>query len=275
MNFLPQIRQVLLAAGIHTDPDAYLAVFTLATARFGAAAPLIPFLGSDPVPGSVLGALAALFAFVLCPSLSQEITVAPRFDEFLGLLLKEILVGTLIGLLVQIFFSAAEAVGTMAEYIAGLKQMDILFPQNPSASGPLSLLLGQAAIAIYLGAGVHLLLLRAIADSYTVLPLLAPMPTFAPGYNALAVEAGRLSGGFLTTALQIGAPVMFVLVFLRLASNLAIRMSVAFRDDPLQPIGSLAVFGVLMLGAGLIASGLVEHATAAIPVIRQMLLSLR
>jgi flagellar biosynthetic protein FliR len=275
MNLVPEIGQILRAAGVRTEPEVFLTVLALAMARLGAAAPFIPFLGGDPVPGVVVAALAALFALVLCPSLSQELTAAPPFSTFLGLLFKELLVGTLIGLFVQIVFSAVEAAGSMIEYVAGLKPQEILAPQTPAASGPLSVLFGQAAIVIYLSAGVHLLLLRAIADSYVVVPLLGPMPSYGPGFRALALEAGRISVGFLVTAVQIAAPVILVLIFLRLGAHLAMRLAFAGAAmDPLQPVGSLATYGVLFLAAGILAEQIVRQASALLVDLRQLVMSL-
>ena len=251
MNPLSDLRFILPKLGLHTDPDAFLTLFTLAMARTGAALPLIPFLGGRTVPGQVRLGLSILMGILLYPTFAAQSSEVPRFIGYLPLLLKEILAGAVIGLLVQILFAAAEAAGSFIETVAELRPQEFLAPQLQSASGPLSALLGQAAIVLFVTAGVHLLVIRAIADSYTVLPLLS-MPSMQAGALSLAEEVGKVSVSFFIVAFQLAAPILLVLVMIKMASAFMFRMSFArVSSDPFHSAAPLAAYGLLFLGAAI------------------------
>ncbi len=277
MSPVPELRRLLLQLNITADPGQFLAIYTLTIARLGAALPFIPFLGGPTVPGQVRVGLVMLIGIVLYPALSNQLPggQAPDAGLYLALLLKELVVGSLIGVLVQIVFAAVEGAGSLIEFAAELKPQQIQAPQVPAATGPLSSLMGQAAIVIYLSAGLHLIFLRALADSYTVIPL-AAIPRFRPGLVPLAEFAGRITSGFIVTAFQLSAPFILVLALMKIGSNLIFRMSFAgLRADPLQPLGSLAVFGILFLSAGLLSEEILRQALGYLASVRQFVQAIR
>jgi len=276
MNILPEMRDILSRLNIHADPVSFLTVFILIMARIGAAVPFIPFLGGQAVPGNVQVGLITAFAIALYAPLSAGMPgKALGLSEFVVLLVKELLIGVVIGLLVQVVFAAVEAAGGLIEFAAELKQELIFAPQVPTATGPLSSLFGQVAIVVYLTAGVHLALLRALADSYSVIPLLT-VPMFREGFPRLAEEAARISGGFVLVAFQLSAPIILVLAMIKIGSNLVFRVSfAAVRTDPLQPLGVLAAVGVLFMAAGLFREEIVRQAAFYLAEIQRFVLGLR
>jgi flagellar biosynthetic protein FliR len=276
MSALAYIHELLLKLHLTADPQAFLTIFTLAIARIGSALPFIPFLGGDAVPGQVQITLSMLVAGILYPALSSQANgVVPHFPEYVGYLVKEIMIGCLIGIMIKIVFTAVEGAGSLMESAASLKPDEVFAPQLPTATGPLSRFFGQAAIVLYLTAGVHLLFLQALADSYTVVPLLG-FPAFRPGFLPMAELAGKIAGGFITVAFQLAAPVVLLLLLMQIGSNLVFRMSFAgVRQDPLQPLATLALYGSLFLAFALMAGEIVRQSLLYLDQIRGFLRGIR
>jgi flagellar biosynthetic protein FliR len=276
MSALAYIHELLLKLNITTDPQVFLTIFTLAVARIGAALPFIPFLGGDAVPAQVQITLSMLIAGVLYPALSAQTGgVVPHFPEYVAYLAKELMIGCLIGIMIKIVFTAVEGAGSLMEFTASLKPDEIFAPQLPTATGPLSRFFGQAAVVLYLTAGVHLLFLQALADSYGIVPLLA-FPAFRPGFLPLAELAGRIAGGFITVAFQLAAPVILLLVLMQIGSNLVFRMSFAgVKQDPLQPLATLALYGSLFMAFAVMAAEIVRQSLIYLDQIRGFMRGLR
>jgi flagellar biosynthetic protein FliR len=258
MNWLAEVHSILRQAGIQADPGSFLTIYVLVIARLGAALPFIPFLGGELVPGNVRVALAMLVGIVLYPYLAPGFGTGLAFDQFFAFLMKELLIGALFGMLVQIVFAAVEAAGSLIESTAGLRPDEFLAPQLPSATGPLSRLMGHTAIVLYLTAGLHLLFIQSLVDSYAILPL-HEFPAFRPGFLPLAQAAGQITSQFFLLALQFSLPIMLMLVLIKLGTGFIFRMSFAgVREDPFQSLASLAVLGGLFLAAGMYGSEMVK-----------------
>jgi flagellar biosynthetic protein FliR len=278
MSSLAALHDILTKLDISADPGTFAALFTLLMARTAAALWSAPFLGGRAVPGGVRIALSGLIALLLYAPAERLVPDGgwPAFLTFayVALLLKELLVGAVIGLAVQVLFSAIETAGLLIEYVAGLKMEQILAPQLPSGGGALSVLLGQSAIVIYLIADIHLLLLRAIADTYHLIPLFS-FPAFRAGLLPLADAAAKISGGFFSVAFQIAAPGILVVALVRVGSNLVFRVSfAAVQSDPFQPLASMAALGVLLLAAGMVAEETIRLGTAYVQQLRGFVHSL-
>jgi flagellar biosynthetic protein FliR len=270
-----EIRQILSHFGVDTDPEAFVTLFTLAMARMGAAVRFVPFLGGTQVPGNVQVALTVLIAAVLYPTLTANSGPTPGFGLYLALLVKEVLVGVLIGLLVQIVFAAVEAAGTLVEFSAGLKPAEIMAPGMLPANSDYGRLLAQAAIVLYLSAGVHFIFIRTLADSYNLVPLLS-FPAYRPGFPALAIFVGKLSAGFIAVAFQLSAPIILLLALIQIGSNFVFRTSFAsVKQDPFQPLGSMAVCAAVFLAAGLWSGEWIRQAGTYLGEIRMFLIGLR
>jgi hypothetical protein len=277
MTVFDAIREFLARAHVPSDPMAFATVHTLIMARMAAALPFIPFFGGETVPGNVQIGWVILVSFVLYPAMwpSIEAQGVPGFPLYLALLLKETLIGALIGIMTQIVFSAVEAAGALIEFAAGLKPGEILAPQTPTATGPVAKLLGQTAVVLYLSAGIHLVFIASLADSYSILPLLKfPAISSRPEALALAELAGRIAGGFLTVAFQLSAPTVLIVVLIQVGSGLVLRIT-SIRDDPFQTLRSLAVCGVLFVSAGLLSEEILRQSGSYLGQVRTFLQTLQ
>lgn len=211
MSLLPALENILYSAGVHLDIHAFVLLFGLIFGRLVSAFSLIPFLGGPSVSGRIKVGLAAILAAVLFPILSKSPGQLPDSPlVYLALLVKELVVGVLIGFITQLVFYGVQIAGTVIDTQRGLNQITYLAPQltgNVSALGNLQF---QASIVLFLALHGHLIFLRSLADSFLVVPLLQ-IPHLSEGWAPVATHLARISAEALLVGAQLCAPVVLAI----------------------------------------------------------------
>lgn len=188
---------------------------------------------------------AAILAMtlVLFPIVRANIPQMPTDTISLAILvIREILVGFSLSLLSQAIFSAVEFCGQLVSMQMGLSMASMLDPDAGQQTPVLATLQGLLAMLLFMTLGVHHLFIRAIIESYDLIP----------------VGAWHMSGGlihFIITAIsglfilavKLAAPVMVSIlaadVVLGIMARSFPRMNIFMISFPLK-IG----LGFLVLG---------------------------
>lgn len=184
-------------------PDTVLLSF-LFFCRIGCCLMLMPGFSSPRVPVQVRLFIAIAITLALTPLLLPELGFAlsqPAKDNILVLIIAEVLTGAFIGLLGRIFFLALQFMtSALAHFIgfAGLPEMSI---EENEPSPALASLITLTATTLFFTTDLHWEVLRGLVQSYSVLPVSAPMD---PG-SGLERLADATSDAFFL-ALQISSP---------------------------------------------------------------------
>jgi flagellar biosynthetic protein FliR len=237
-----------------------LAGLFLASLRIGAFLIASPFFGGSSVPLQVRIIMAVLLGVAVVNNV-----VVPDWQSFTALtgirvVLTELAIGIASGLILTIWFSAALLAGEKIASSAGLGFAAQIDPdsggQTPVVSKTFSLFL----TVIFLSWNGHLLVLRAVADSYEYLPVGA-MPTFP-----VLVQGGIAAAGSMFFAATI---IMLPLTAFLLAINLAI--GVITRSAPQLnlfsfgfPISMLGIFVLLYLWVDVLGDAMDDLSRSAI-----------
>ena len=237
-----------------------LAGLFLASLRIGAFLIASPFFGGSAVPLQVRIIMAVLLGVAVVTTVE-----VPDWQAFAGLnglqvILTELAIGISAGLIMTIWFSAALLAGEKIASSAGLGFAAQIDPdsggQTPVVSKTFSLFL----TVIFLSWNGHLLVLRAVADSYTYLPVGA-MPAFP-----VLIQSGIASAGSMFLAATI---IMLPLTAFLLAINLVI--GVITRSAPQLnlfsfgfPISMIGIFVLLYLWVDVLGGAMddLSHAAA-------------
>lgn len=174
---------------------------------------VIPFLFGKPVPRTIrLGASVMLTAF-LYPLLVEGQIPPQQFDflYLLALFFKEILFGLSIGFAASMMFYGFEAAGRMIDNQRGVSLARILIPELGEQSSISGMFLFQFAVVIFLVLGGHRFFLKALAESYQVIPLLA-FPESVSGLLPVIDLFGILTAKVLFISVQIAAPVIIAVL---------------------------------------------------------------
>ena len=237
-----------------------LAGLFLASLRIGAFLIASPFFGGSSVPLQVRIIMAVLLGVAVVTTVE-----VPDWQAFAGLnglqvILTELAVGISSGLILTIWFSAVLLAGEKIASSAGLGFAAQIDPdsggQTPVVSKTFSLFL----TVIFLSWNGHLLVLRAVADSYTYLPVGA-MPAFP-----VLIQSGIAAAGSMFFAATI---IMLPLTAFLMAINLVI--GVITRSAPQLnlfsfgfPISMIGIFVLLYLWVDVLGGAMddLSHAAA-------------
>jgi type III secretion protein T len=208
---------------------------------------LIPFMNRSMVPRTLAMAVATGLGLLVLPALPE--LNRPQIDpSFLALLLKEAILGLVLGYVVAIPFWTLEAVGFVIDNQRGASMAATINPMTGHDSSPLGILFNMAFITFFLVAGGMNILLGVIFDSYRLWP---PM-SFWPSWNAAAAELMLTQlNHFVMMTLLLAAPVLLAMFLaelgLALVSRFAPQLQVFFLAMPIK--SALGLF-VLVVYAG-------------------------
>ena len=143
--------------------------------RIGALFMVAPFYGARTVPVRVRIMLSVLVTLLLLPNLPFNETFEPLSPQGILLLIQQIAIGVVMGLILQIVFSALIMAGQTMATTMGLGFASSVDPQNGvqvTMLGQLYLMLGTL---YFLAMDGHLLLLEVMASSFVYLPVGSPL----------------------------------------------------------------------------------------------------
>ncbi len=214
-------------------------------ARLGAAVMVLPGLGESEIPAPVRLGIGLAFVPLLLPGLEDALPPPPdSAPESARLLLLEVLAGLWIGGLARLAALALAVALQAVATLIGLASVLVPDAQLGGQSAALGRLGSLAAAVLVLSSGLYALPLRALAESYAVLPAGAPWPA------GPAVEAWVAAGSsLLDVSLRLAAPFVLGALLVNLAMGLLSRaapqVQVHVVGAPGQILGGLALIGLL------------------------------
>ena len=275
MDLIATAQRLLAVAGVRVNLETYLLLFGLVLARLLPAIMLAPVFGGQSVPPRVRVGLAAMIAALVLPHISQAPAIPFTTTLYVALVVKEVMVGFLLGVVCQFVFYGIQAAGVLIDTQRGMNQLNYVAPQLPGPASLLGQLKIQAAIALFVASNGHLLFLSALANSFTTLPLLS-FPKIGPGAPALFEAAARLSANSLVIALQIAAPLLIVLLLIDISFGMLNRIANQINvHQESQPVKALAGLGVFLLMLGFLISRVQFHLGGMMTSVEQMTRALR
>lgn len=190
-------------------------------ARLGAAVMLLPGLGEQEIPPTVRLALGLAMLALLLPVLAPGLPPAPEpGSEMVRLVAQEVVVGLWLGGLARLMALALAMAGQAVAALIGLQGLLVVDPEMGAQGTALSRAFGLMAAVLILGAGLHEIALRALVESYALLPAGAPFPAGAAAERMAAAGAASLG-----LALRLAAPFVIGAVVLNLALGLLARLA--------------------------------------------------
>ena len=229
----------------------------LVVLRLGGALLLLPGLGEQDIPMSIRLALLLALLALLLPGLLPGLPPLPaELPELLRLSLSETVIGLWLGLLARLVALALGQAGQVIALMVGLASPLQIDPSLGTQSTATGRLFGLLATTLVLSSGLYALPLRALAESYAVLPPGGPLPL-----GASAEAVAQAVADSLALALRLAAPLVLAAMLANFALGLLARVApqvqVFVIAVPGQIIGGLLLLGLLLpalLGAWLAAA---------------------
>jgi len=216
------------------QPATLLALFFLTLARLLPIVALAPFFGSRTVPRTIRMMFGVALAAVFLPqNLMATHTEIPFALPFVGLLTKELLIGTVLGFLASVPFFIAQMAGGLIDHQRGAAslQMADLITQNQTSQ--IGLLYNYMLLVIFFSLNGPFLFLDGLATSYQLVPALDLIsPIFFSPHTPFWKQMIALFSTMMTLAIQLSAPALIGILltdmFLGIANRLAPQVQIVF-----------------------------------------------
>ncbi|HVB40298.1 MAG TPA: flagellar biosynthetic protein FliR [Terriglobales bacterium] len=197
-----------------------------------------PFWGASAIPARIKAGLVIAFTAVLLPVAGPALPSNSLLDLF-GYGLSELMIGVLLGLAVLIVMEAAQLAGNVAGFQLGLGLETAFDPTTQADTTVLATFHQLMVLYLMLQLGVHRWVLRALAESFTTLPL---------GSNLSALTARQLlefAGNLWVWGLQLVLPVLMVTMLIDVTEGFfakaAPQLPVMFIGIPVKALCGYAV----------------------------------
>jgi flagellar biosynthetic protein FliR len=221
-------------------------------ARLGSFLMTIPGVGDPMVPPRIRLAFAFVFTVMLVPVIAPVLPQIPNtVSTMAGSVIKEILIGLMIGTILRLFLSSLAVAGEIISIQTTLSFAQTSAPGIAPGSTTLGTFLGLLGLVLIMTTDLHHMFITAIVNSYTIFPFARPVPVADAAQLAVQTVGGSFKMG-----LQLSAPVaVFALIF-----NIAVgfvgrvmpQFQVYFVASPL-----MVIFGMSILALSLGIIGLV------------------
>ena len=230
-------------ASFHISPEQLQALF-LIFLRISGMIWLLPVFDGRGIPVLFKAGLCLAMSLLFLPLLGPSLPTVSGMTAAFGLgAAGELLVGMIIGFSVRLLFAGVQLAGQLAGFQMGIGIANVLDPVTSSQISVIGQFNNLLAMVIFLTADAHHLFLRAMAESFRLVP---PLGVHYSGAAAWTVI--DLSGKMFVIAVQVGAPVVVVLMFSSIALGIMARtvpqMNVFFVAAPANVIVGLFFIGL-------------------------------
>jgi flagellar biosynthesis protein FliR len=146
--------------------------FMLVLSRVAGIFAALPVFGGRTVPIRIKAITVIMIALVCFPTLSVTLPQMPSDVFRLALLVfSEVMVGLTLGFITQIVFAAVEFSGQIIGMQMGLTISSIIDPSRGTQVQIMSVVQTLFATLMFLSLNIHHMFIRAIMDSFRVIPL--------------------------------------------------------------------------------------------------------
>lgn len=211
-----------------------------------------PAFGGSAAPASFKVVLSVTMALLMLPVVTIPGSVGP--GELTLVIAREVAIGVALGMSVRLVIGGAELAGQLAGFQLGLSFAAIVDPQSGVRSNVLAIIYGMIALFTFLGINGHHAIIRALARSYTEIPI----GTGALDGSSMVEVVSRMFGLVFVLGAQLAAPLVAVLVIVEIALGLIVRAAPAMNlmvvGFPIRLLVGLAALGIaIQVIPGLVA----------------------
>lgn len=191
---------------------------------------ILPATSSQRLPGMVRVGLPLWIALYIAWGQPYSLIDGLSTVQLAALILRESMIGLLIGFAASTIFWTAEGVGSMIDNLAGYNNVQQTNPQSSDQSTPVGHLLMELAIFGFYALGGMLGLLAVLFQSFSWWRISDPFPQAAAMLLERFVQ-GQVSG-YISAVARIAAPALLTLMLIDLGFGLLTKTA-----EKLEPTG--------------------------------------
>lgn len=238
------------------DTLSFLFIFL----RIGIIFAVIPFFSAELIPRRVTAILTFFLSLVLLPVVPAVLMSMEGLNilALTVLAVHELLIGLCLALAVNVIFAGAQIAGELVGFQMGFSIVNVVDPITGADAPITANLLYIVTFLLFLSFGGHHLLIKALVESFTLIPVEAALPQ--KGYLIAVIS---YCAHLFVIALKIAAPVIGVLLLINVAFAITARaipqMNVFLMSFPITiAIGLSILIIVIKMLPGYIRLSLAE-----------------
>lgn len=155
----------------------------LCLARITAAGSVAPFLSSSLVPGLARNSILFALALVLFPLVSPTLPPGVSWSlTTVAIIIKEVLIGILVGFLAGLPFWLAMSVGFFIDNQRGAAMASLFDPMAGEQTSPIGQFLIQSLTVLFFATGGFLFFVNSLFESYVAWPVVSFFPHFQDAF---------------------------------------------------------------------------------------------
>lgn len=241
MNVLPQAASVAEFLALMNPVLAGLP-------RFGTALLVLPLLPNAVVPKRLRAGIVLALVLFAYPMLAATVDTAGwGIERWVPYVLKESLVGAMVGYAFGMLLWALSAVGELIDVQAGFNNAQIFDPFAGHPAGPVSVLTGQLGVMLLVALGGFHVFLQLLYESLRLWPPASFQPVLGAAFKDLAITT---SGSLLELAARLAAPLIGALLIVELGIGLVNRaapqLNAFYFALPVKALTALLVLALLL-----------------------------
>ncbi|MBA2355184.1 MAG: flagellar biosynthetic protein FliR [Acidobacteria bacterium] len=193
-------------------------IFGIALIRPSVLVVSTPLFGGTYAPAPVKIGLIVVLAVFMAPMIGLPRRVEP--GQFVVLVAHEGMIALALSMSVRLLIAGAELGGHLSGFQMGLSYAALVDPQSGVRNNVLAALYASLAVIVFLLTNAHHDVLRAMAASYTALPI---------GGGSVADSLGglvaRMFGLMFTLGVRLAAPMIITLLLVEIALGVMSRVA--------------------------------------------------
>lgn len=205
---------VLLDPSVWVLTQARMVVWMLVLVRFTGLLATLPGFGQTQVPLAIRAALALLLAMVVAPLVPPPQALPASVPGLAALMAVELAAGLIMGLCVAWVVDTAAFAGQLMDTQMGFGFVQFLDPVSAHPVSVSGALMIQLTMLFLLVSGMHHQMIRALVESYRILPIGQGLP-LKP--LALVAQVGLI----MVRGFQLAFPVLFTLFLIDVMAGIA------------------------------------------------------
>lgn len=223
----------------------YFLAAAFALARMLAMMIVFPVFDRLGVTGFIRNSIALVISIPLIPMIVAHLDGEQLgLGLIAGLLLKEVVVGLIVGVVLAVPLYAAEAAGDILDLQRGSSSASLSDPLGSTQSAITGTLLVLVVIALYFASGCFDLTLRAIYDSYGIWPVRGFLPLLSREAGGLLLS---LLDTIVSTGLMLVGPVVVCLLLVDLLFGFIARAAPSLQPFYLSMTVKNLVFSLVLV----------------------------
>ena len=224
----------------------FLIVFGVSIVRVTAACSVVPFMSNQLIQARVRNSIVFSWGLIIYP------IVAPTLDDQLGsaltllaIIVKEIVIGILVGFLAAKMFWIAMSVGFFIDNQRGASMASVYDPTSGEQTSPFGLFLQQTLIVLFYTSGGFLVFLGGMFQSYLVWPIDSFYPELSEAFPGFFID---VVDDIMLTTVVLASPVVITVFVSEFGLGLMNRFAPQLNVFVLaMPVKSLVAMIVLVI----------------------------